>query len=419
MPNDGAGAEWRGNWPVVLAACLGVAAASTHSYSMGLFIEPLQREFGWSRAQISSGPAMTAVAAVLFTPFVGAMVDRIGPRWIAIGGTAAVLGLTCLLPLVGPGIATWYAMWVLLALLTPLVLPNIWATPVAGLFDKGRGLALGLTLAGSGLSSIVTPLLCFWLIDRFGWRTGFVGLAGFWAALALPLALAFLFGPRDQPQVAQAEVARPPASDWRGTLMTRRFAMLAAAALLFAAVVPAMVINLVPVLTWSGLPRGEAAGVASLVGVTAIVGRLVIGTLLDRFPARHLALVVTGLPVIACALLLSAHGSLPLATAAALMLGFSLGAEYDIVAYMASRYFPVGSFGLTFGTLAGVIAFAGLSGPMWTNAIYDATGSYQAALQVAMPLCPVAALLFFLLGPYPGQPVPVPPAGPVARAATE
>lgn len=393
--------EWRRHWPVAVAASVGVASSTIHSYSVGLFIEPLQAEFGWSRAAISAGPAIPAITCIVLTPFVGAIVDQFGPRWIALGGLAAVLMLTVTLGLIGPGISSWLAIWVLFAFLAPLVLPNIWATAVAGAFSSGRGLALGLTLAGSGFSSIVTPVLSFWLIAEFGWRLAFSGLAIVWGMIALPIGLLWFrsSGARRSHSVNIGNFR------WHGLrqsgILTNRFLVLALGAFLFGLVVPSLVINLVPVLTWGGLARSEAAGIASLLGFSAIAGRMLVGYLLDHIEARYLAVAICALPTATCALLIGAHGSLAVTILAVVMLGFALGAEYDIVAYMASRYFSINHFGLLFGTLAGVIAFAGAGGPLWVNALYDATGSYLTALQMALPLCPFAAVLFFLLGPYP------------------
>ena len=85
-----AAAEWRQNWTVVLAACAGMAVAAVISYSSSLFIEPLEREFGWSRAQIMSGHSIASTLAVICAPFMGILVDRIGPRRI---GIAAIVTL--------------------------------------------------------------------------------------------------------------------------------------------------------------------------------------------------------------------------------------------------------------------------------------------------------------------------------------
>jgi len=139
-----------------------------------------------------------------------------------------------------------------------------------------------------------------------------------------------------------------------------------------------------------------------MLGFAAITGRIIIGLLLDQMEGRVLAAIVVCLPVLTCSLLIATPGSVAGATAAILFLGLALGAEYDIVAYLTSRYFSLQNFGLLFGTLVGITTFAGITGPILLSAVYDSTKSYLPALWIALPLLPISALLFLLLGPYPG-----------------
>ncbi|MFC4595843.1 MFS transporter [Sphingobium tyrosinilyticum] len=399
--------EWRSHWTIALAACAGMASSSSLNYATGLFIEPFQREFGWSRVEITTGPAIVAVICVVGAPFTGAAIDRLGARRIGIFGLFAITLLVSALGAVGPAIESWFAVWTMLGLASLFVLPNVWTAAVSGFFFAGRGLALGLTLCGSGITSIITPILTYWLIQRFGWRLAYPGLALSWAAIALPLLMLFLTSAKDVQRVAStAPDVRPDAihaAPRKEELLSWRFLQLALAGFLFALVVPPLVISVVPVLTSNGLTRAQAAGTASLLGFSAIGGRLAIGYLLDRVDGRLLAGSIVSLPMATCALLLGMPGSITAATIAVLLLGLALGAEYDIVAYLTSRYFTLGNFGLLFGALAGVIAFAGSGGPLLLSAIYDHYHSYAPALWIAMPLCPIAALLFILLGPYPSR----------------
>ena len=88
--------EWRTHWQVVLAAMMGLSFSSLAPASLGLFIEPLSDEFGWTRAQISLGMTIYALFAVPFSPLAGALIDSRGSRAIGIGGL--ILTLLCLEP---------------------------------------------------------------------------------------------------------------------------------------------------------------------------------------------------------------------------------------------------------------------------------------------------------------------------------
>ncbi|MBV1687883.1 MFS transporter [Novosphingobium sp. G106] len=194
-------AEWRGNWTVVLAAFAGVAASTIISYSSSLFIEPLQNEFGWTRAQAMSGQAIASIAGVICAPFTGLLVDRFGPRRLGIAAVISICAATAMLGLTGPSLWMWRALWLPVAFGIVLIQPSVWTAAVTSLFVTGRGLALAVTLCGSSVAAIIIPPLTYFLIETYGWRLAWAGLAGFWVLAALPPDLVLLH-----------ERKRPPAS---------------------------------------------------------------------------------------------------------------------------------------------------------------------------------------------------------------
>src|SRR6218665_1340374 len=78
--------EWKQGWPVILASGAGMSLPSLVMFSMGLFVAPLENEFGWSRTVITSGMTVMAVVGFFFGPVIGLLVDRFGPRRIAVPG---------------------------------------------------------------------------------------------------------------------------------------------------------------------------------------------------------------------------------------------------------------------------------------------------------------------------------------------
>jgi len=398
-------AEWRAHWPVVLAACAGVAISTLNSYSLGVFMQPLQTAFGWSRAAIASGQTIAGVATVLMAPLVGGLIDRFGPRRIGIPGAIMLCLLTALLSTSGPSIRSWQGLWVLLALINVTILPNVWTAAVTSRFFAGRGLALAVTLCGSGLGSIITPVLAVRLIDALGWRHAYVAMAGLWGVVVIPVLVLFFMGARDQKNYVpvQSPGGKALASAFE-ILLTGRFLRLALATVLIASVIVPLAVTLVPILSSRGLTRGEAARIASLMGVASIFGRLTIGYLLDRVNARVLASIAVCIPIVSCLMLIFNGGSHAAAIAAVLATGLSLGAELDIVAYLTSRYISLAHFGLAFGALAGLITLGGAGlGPLALGSTFDHFNSYVPALWVAIPMCMGASLLFLTLGAYPAD----------------
>ena len=183
--------------------------------------------------------------------------------------------------------------------------------------------------------------------------------------------------------------------------MTPKFLQLLAAGFSIALVVVSVALTIVPILSSNGIARGTAAGIAALLGLASIAGRLTIGALLDRFSGRHIASVAVCIPIIGSLVLIAAPGSVPAAMVAVAIFGLALGAELDILAYLTSRYFKVSSFAMLFATVGGFVGLAGAIGPVLLNAVYDATQSYQLALWGVVPICVLSAALFLTLGPYP------------------
>lgn len=405
MTTTGAAAEWRNGWTVVFAAGAGMALSTVAVYCTGIFIAPLEAEFGWSRAQISSGLTLLSFIGVAFSPFMGMAVDRFGPRRIGIVAGTGYLTCIGLLSLANASIWSWWALWLLLSVFALGIKPTIWTAGVSSLFSTSRGLALSVMLCGTGVGSAVTPIVANWLIAQYGWRTAFIGLGAFWSLLLLPIIYTLFSSAKDRARTAPIDAA-PPAIMLEGVsardgLLSWRFAKLATAAFLTCLTVVSFVVNIVPILSFTGLTRSTAAQIAGLVGISTIVGRLTGGWLLDRMNGNIVAGVAVALPVIPAALLLLAPGSVPFAALAALVLGLSLGAELDAVAYLATRHFGMRNFGVIFGTIAGLLSLSTGLGPMLCNLSYDLTGSYVTALAAYIPLSLIASALFFTLGRYP------------------
>lgn len=406
----GAAQEWRRNWTVVLAAGLGFALASVTVYSLGPFIAPLEEEFGWSRAQITSGMTLYSTLGILLSPLVGIAIDKIGPRRIAIGGILAYWAAFSALSLATSSLWVWLSLWFLLALASAPMKPTTWTASVSSVFDKGRGLAISAMLCGAALGSSITPIFATWLIDTYGWRTAYWAMMTCFVAVVGPIVFFFFTSELDRSRVnrstgesrAEAAPSVPLAGlGWREGIFSWKFARLAAAALVTTLVIISFVSNLVPILSASGISRAQSAGIAGLIGVSTIAGRLFGGYLLDRINGSIVGGISLLVPIVSAALMLAFPGSASAATAAVLILGFALGVELDCVAYLTTRHFGLRFFGTIFGVISGLLAFASGLGPFLVNLSYDITGGYEVALQAYIPLSIIASVLFFSLGRYP------------------
>lgn len=395
--------EWKDGWKLVLSACLGMSLSSLIVYAMGVFIRPLQAEFGWSRSDITSGFLINSCIGVVFAPAVGLLIDRFGPRRLALPGVALYCGALAAFASVTASIHHWWALWLFVSFTMLAVAPTIWASAVVSRFDRSRGLALAVTLSGTGLTGITAPLLANYAIETYGWRMAFVVLGVVWAAVTIPVAFAFFRGALDVDRQRDSLGKReaPPVLNgmtWREALSSSRFYRLAGAVLITVLILSGALVHTVPIFVDSKMSASAAASVASLIGVATIVGRLGAGFLLDRFDGRIVGAGFFLLPAVLMLFLLAFDGSTGRAIVVVAILGLCTGAEFDVAAYLTSRYFGMRSYGLLFGIIAGLLSFAMGVGPALYGAVYDRLGTYDMAFYAAIPMAIAASILIATLG---------------------
>lgn len=411
--------EWRSHWPLVVSAMAGLSLGSIISTTLGLFMEPLSREFGWSRSQISAGMLAFAFIATPLTPFAGALVDRFGPRAVGIPGVI-LSGLAFAAFAFNTGsIVLWFGIWVAYALASLFIRTIVWNTAVSSSFSAGRGLALAVTLCGTSLATTFAPLIARPLIDGFGWRFAYAALGLGWGSLVLLLVVFFFHDARSRlaRQAAKGNAPATPALLPGGLTLAQalrdtRMIRIGLAIFLQITIGGAVTIHLVPLLTAMGITRGEAAAIAAVLGIAGLGSRLVVGALFDRFTTGLIPFACFAAPAIAYTILLQAHGSVWLLTLAVALLGFASGGTLHASTYLTTRYAGVRHFGKIFGIISSLLGLAGGIGPLIAGLIYDQTGSYAALMYAAIPMALVAGLLVARLGPYPEyppEPAPVPP----------
>lgn len=402
---DSARSEWKSFWFLPIAAALGYATSVIHVYSIGPFMEPLTQEFGWSRAQISSGVTIAAFISAVFCIPIGMLVDRIGPRTVGLVGIVAIASTYALLGTATGERWNWVMLWVILAFATLWVQATVWTSAVASRFTRSRGLALAVTLSGASVAATIFPILATALISHFGWRVGFVGLGCLWGLFVFPILFFCFRGAQDQKADVVA-IAPQPARVLSGVSLAEGLRSLTLYKLLltgglFAFIVVGSMVHFVPILTDSGADPMSAAGIASLIGVFSIVGRLGTGMLLDRYPGHYVGALSCLLPVVAVALLLTA-GSNPMnQVLAAIALGITLGAEVDVIAYLATRHFGLKNFGALYGAMVMALSMGTAFGPLAAGAAYDHFGSYANFLLLGAVLMIVASLSLLSLGKPP------------------
>lgn len=397
--------EWRANWTVVAAAAAGVSLGAVSSASLGVMMEPVEQEFGWTRTQISLGISLVPLISMALATPAGLVIDRLGARRVGIFAATLMCAGIALMSAVGGSPWQWWGVWVLVGI-SAAAMPTVWLAPVSSLFTTGRGLAVAITLCGSGISTSLVPIIANEFVEHYGWRSAYLGLAGVWTIVVLPLLLLFFRNAQARGGGKKAEVHAQPAADLPGLTARQGFASptfykLALAAFLSMSAGVALILNLVPVLRSTGLTPATAAAIAGIIGVATITGRIIGGWLMDRMNAGVIAGVSSaGAAVLPLALLLF-PGSTTAAAAAVGIYGLMGGAKVPAVVYLASRHFGARAFGVLYGAVNTMIGLGVGLGPLAANYVYDMTGSYIPVMWTAIPFLAVAALLYVSLGSYP------------------
>jgi MFS family permease len=398
-----AAAEWQANWTLVAAATAGVSLSAVGVASLGVMMEPLEHEFGWTRAQISLGTSLVSFIGMALATFAGLAIDRMGARPVGVvAATLMCLGVGLMAAVEG-ALWQWWALWALVGV-SASAMPTVWVASVSSHFIAARGLAVAVTLSGSGIATSLVPIIAQRMVEGYGWRSAYIGLAGIWAVIVLPLVLLFF---RNAPRrAAGARGSTPASADLPGLTARQGFASatfykLALAAFLSMSAGVAIILNLFPVLRSTGLTPATAAWIAGIIGFATITGRIIGGWLMDRISAGLIAALAAAGAAILPLLLLLLPGSIVAAAAGVAIYGLMGGAKVPAVAYLTSRHFGQRAFGVLYGAVNTVIALGVGLGPLVANVVYDMTGSYTPVMWAAVPFVLVAALLYLSLGSYP------------------
>jgi MFS family permease len=396
--------EFQRGWKVVAAAAMGIGTGLSPIpfYTVGVFVAPLMAAFGWAVDQIMVCLMIQTFGSTVMAPIIGILADRYGVRRVTLV-SVVLFGLSLALFAFGTGSLTlFYLNWLLLATVGAGTLPITWTRPVNNWFNKNRGLALGLSLLGTGLFGTMAKLYANFLIGEVGWRLAYVGLGLLPLLLAFPLAFAWF---RDREPAAKATDGTTTIMleglSFAEALRTRHFWILALAFLPIAFAVGGPIPNLERILGSKGLGNSDAVAIASLLGPAVIVGRLTGGWLIDRFWAPGVAFVLLSVPALACWAMMGDTINSHMAMLAVAMIGFAAGVEYDIMAFLVSRYFGMLAYGGIYGAVYAFFAVGAGFGPYIFGRIYVQSGSYDTGLLLGGGGFVLGALLLLALGRYP------------------
>jgi sugar phosphate permease len=384
----------------VVAACFALImwAAGTCFYGISVFFNPIREEFMWGAALTSVAFAIRGMESGVADFGVGFILDRFGPRRVAQTGLL-IMGIGWIALSLVNSLWLFYTAVAVIALGFSGCGGVVVMSTVSHWFVKKRGRAMGMTMAGAGAGGLLVPVMAF-SIDVGGWRTTAILLGVISWALAIPLSMLLKHKPEQygylpdgasQPQalkqstlMAQGNIEEPTRREFglMEAMKTRAFWLVALAYASIMVGLNGLVPHFIPFLTSEdvGFSTQKAALLLTLMTISSISGRLGLGWLGDQVPKRYLLIAIFTIQTTAVIILAFSDGHLWQVLLFVLMFGPCHGGSVAMWPAINGDYFGRHALASIIGTNLGLASITGIISPIFTGALFDATGSYHLAI---------------------------------------
>lgn len=387
---------------IVLAAlcCVGFARQGAAVATLSIFVEPLTREFGWSRTALSGAVSLGGVLAALLTPAIGPLLDRRGSR-IVLCAAVLVNGVALTLLSLTPSLPVFYVLFCIARM--------NWAGPfdlgiygaVNNWFVERRAQAASFAVLAQMAGLVTLPLVVQYAMDHGGWRRGWVALGvltlviGFlpaWLFIArrpedvglTPDGRSFATASSDTPAHAEPKFSRAQA------MRTPAFWMLMAYTVLIYPAQAGVSLHQAAHFIERGIDAATAATIVSLFSFMSGMGTLASGFVARRLPLRVVLATIGGTMCIA-ALLMSRIATPADGFLAACLFGFGLGGVLTLLPVAWADYFGRANFGAIRGVALSAQVLSQAAGPLIAGVLHDVTGDYRSALHAFAALAFLSA----------------------------
>ena len=416
-------------WIVAGVTFLALLAAAGVRSSPGVFIVPIESEFGWSRTTVSGAIAINLLLYGLLGPFAAAFMDRIGIRAtaiIAFGILAAGMLGTLVMT------ASWQMMLLwgvvigtgsgICSLVMGAVVANRW-------FIKQRGLVMGLLTASFAAGQLIFLPLLASIVTNHSWRWATALITAVILVMIPVVALFLRDYPRDRglkPYGAPDDFVDTPApkrvnpfasaiSSLGEAFGSRDFWLLSASYWVCGATTNGLIgTHLIPFCIESGVPAETAAGILASMGIFNFIGTTASGWLSDRFDSRLLLFAyytMRGVSLLFLPYIFNfSFFGLTLFT---IFYGLDWIATVPPTVRLAGNSFGVARAGMMFGWITAMHQVGSATAAAGAGWLHDTVGSYTSSFLVSGGLCFVAALAVLPVGRRrePGRPIEIAPAG--------
>lgn len=368
-------------------------------YGLPFFFDFMTKEYGWSRTIVTSGNALgKLLVAPVFGFITGWLIDRYGPRRLMMAGVlmmgVALIGLSF-----ADSLPLFYLFYLFNALGYLCGGPLPCQVLISRWFDKNRGKAMGIAYLGIGTGGALVPLIAAGLEKNFGWHNSLAAIGFLVILIAFPMVW-FIKG---SSVTAVKTVEKEPAVLIKNILSNRNFYLLALGSMCAIGVVGGVNQHLKLYLRDLNFTQSQSAHVISLVLISSLAGRVIMGWLADLFRRKHVMILIYLIVGSAIPLLLVPDfpGRIYIF---AVIFGIGLGGDYMIIPLMAGDLFGVRVLGRTMGIILVADGIAESLFPMLLGALYnEAAKSYAVGFIILICVAIAGAVIVSFL---PARPKP-------------
>ncbi len=386
-------------WAIVWASFFTTAFASGASqYGFGMFVEPLEREFGWTRTQINLSLSIGLISGLL-SPLIGWGVDKYGSRTIMTTSLIAV-AISFLLRANMTELWQWYALSALMA----VGFPGTWL-PIGKLvgtwFPATRGRMMGTAITGNNVFGLVGVPVFSLIIRAEGWRLGYTVIG----VIVLVITVAVWFVIQSDPLHGDVAAIEPTPTDQnnvrssdyslREAMRTKKFWLLLAGVTCAGFSYPSFMTQLIPHMQSVGWGSTQATLVLTVLAGTALASKISWGLISEKLTAR-ISFVIAIFTMSSGVILVTLAGSSVFVWPAIVYFGAGFGGIGPLMSLVVMEVFGMRNYGTIQGVVTMVLATVPiLIGPIVAGRLFDLTGSYDTSFWIVSGIFAAGGLLVF------------------------
>ena len=389
-------AELRSHWRPLLAATIGLGTGMS---LIGIVISTMAPALigsnGWSKSDFAMVGTLGLFSS-LALPFVGRLADVLGVRRTALIGQVAMPLTYLAYSRMDGSLSVYIGIFIAQSIICMTTTATVYARLAVQYVIKARGLALAIVASGPALFGLIVGPMLNSYVEAEGWRSGYQALAIFSIVSGIITFLLIPAAPKESAEVAKPK--RKASEDYPMIFRNTAFWILAGAMLLCNLPQTILQAQLKMLMLENGVDGVAVGAMLSAASLGMLTGRILTGLAIDRFNPYWVGFLTMGLPSLGLFLIATDLNGATLLWASVYFLGFTYGAEGDVIAYLVARRFGVQIYSSVMGLMTAFMSASTALGASLLSVTLGATGNFNLFLIITGTSVVVGAAMLLLLG---------------------